>query len=198
MHNSAEVGLFKIISESSIAAGTRRIEAVTGEKALEISQQESQTIKNLADSLKAKPADVTSKVEKLQTKVKASEKEIEKLKKQLLQGGASDLLSNKQNINNIDVAVYDSDDASSARDVAIAMRDQIKSGIVVVNVSGSKNILVVGVTKDLQKDHPAKSILDPLAEKMGGRGGGKADLAQAGGAQALASSEIFTTLQGVL
>jgi alanyl-tRNA synthetase len=197
--NTSEIGFFKILTESSIAAGVRRVEAVTGEAAIKLAQEESITIKTIADQLKAQPKELASKVDKLQKNLKAKDKEIEKLKAQLLRGGSVDYLKDSFEVGETKAVVFETEDAGAARDVADAIMEKLKSGISVVYAkAGPKATLVVSVSKDLTKQYQAGKILAPLAELISGRGGGKPERAQAGGSEHTSVEKLREKLQGIL
>lgn len=198
LQRASEIGSFKIISEGSIAAGVRRIEAVTGAVAQQLAQKESRLLKEISASLKSNVEDLPAKIDKLKSQVKNKEKEIEKLKTQLIQGSA-DYLKDAFETNGVKAVVYSTDDAKSARDLAIAIRDKLQSGVAVVTAkTGPKAMIVVSVTKDLTSSYPANKILSPLAELVDGRGGGKPDMAQAGGTNPSGLSQVESKLKETL
>jgi len=181
---TGNIGLFKIIAESSVASGVRRIEAVTGAAAVSYMQQTTSILRNSAKLLKEKPETLSERIEKMLQQQKAGEKEIEKLKSQiatLAAGGTTDVI---QEINGVKTVVKRVEVQSPAelRDMADKFKDRLKSGIVVLgSTAGAKVFLTVGVTKDLVKKYQAGEIIKPIATLVGGSGGGRPDLAQAGG-----------------
>ncbi len=199
LDTTSQIGSFRIISEGSIAAGVRRIEAVTGINSIHLAQDESKILKNIAENLKAVAHELPEKIDKLKSKIKTQDKEIEKLKAKLLSGGSSDLLTNATTINGINVALHETDSPSDARQIATTMRDKIQSGISIVsNKTGNKAIVVVSVTDDLKDKYPANKVLEPIAELLGGRGGGKADIAQAGGPNVAAIDGLKDVIKNIL
>jgi len=181
---TGNIGLLKIIAESSVASGVRRIEAVTGAAAVSYMQQTTSILRNSAKLLKEKPETLSERIEKMLQQQKAGEKEIEKLKSQiatLAAGGTTDVI---QEINGVKTVVKRVEVQSPAelRDMADKFKDRLKSGIVVLgSTAGAKVFLTVGVTKDLVKKYQAGEIIKPIATLVGGSGGGRPDLAQAGG-----------------
>jgi alanyl-tRNA synthetase len=181
---TGNIGLFKIVGESSVASGVRRIEAVTGAAALAFVQQVTRTLRDAALLVKEKPEALPQRLEKVLRQQKAGEKEIEKLKAQiatLAAGGTTDVI---QTINGVKVVLkrVSADSPAELRDMADKFKDRVQSGIVVLgSAAGEKVFLIVGVTKDLVARFKAGEIIKPIAAVVGGSGGGRPDLAQAGG-----------------
>jgi len=181
---TGNIGLFKIIAESSVASGVRRIEAVTGAEAVGYVQQTARILRDSALLVKEKPDALAERIDKLLQQQKAGEKEIERLKAQittLAAGGTTDVI---QEINGVKVVVkrVEVQSPGELRDMADKFKDRLQSGIVVLgSAAGPKVFLIVGVTKDLVKKYPAGEIIKPIAALVGGSGGGRPDLAQAGG-----------------
>jgi alanyl-tRNA synthetase len=199
VNKTSEIGSFRILSEGSIAAGVRRIEATTGLEVIKGTQKDAETLSQLTHSLKTTTEDLPDKIDKLKLKIKTQDKEIEKLKNDLLQGGTEDVLKNTLTINDVKVVLHTTQAASDIRNVAIAIRDKLKSGIAVVSSQDAKKaIIVVTVTTDLQQSYPAQKVLNPLAELIGGRGGGKADIAQAGGTKIDELDKIPTVIKNFI
>jgi alanyl-tRNA synthetase len=183
---TGNIGLFKIISESSIASGVRRIEALTGEAALEHTLQASRILQETAFMMKEKTPAVPGRVKKMLSEIKAYEKEVDQLKTKLASGTGSDALQTVRSINGIDVMVKNVavDTPAALRNLADQFKDKIKSGIVVLGSrAGTKAMLIAVVTKDLTDRYHAGNIVREIAELVGGRGGGRPDMAQAGGSQ---------------
>ena len=183
---TGDIGLFKIIAETSVAAGVRRIEAVTGDTAVDAVQQLAKTAQQCGHMLRTKPEAVAGRLEQLLSAHKASEKEIEKLKAALAEAKAG---SGDEEIQEVDgipvlskrVAV---DKPGALRDLADRFKDRIKSGIVILGSEhGKKALLIVVVSKDLLDRFHAGNIVKELAAIVGGGGGGRPDMAQAGGTQ---------------
>ncbi|HJR71678.1 MAG TPA: alanine--tRNA ligase [Gammaproteobacteria bacterium] len=186
VHRSGDIGLFKITSEGGIAAGVRRIEAVTGRGALDLVNSNEAVLREVAGLVKATRDDVAAKVTQLVDRTRSLERELEKLRQKLASGGGRDLLQEAQVVNGIKVlaARLDGADAKSLRDTADQLKDKLGSGVVVLGaVEGDKVLLVASVTKDLAGRLKAGELIKPVAELCGGRGGGRADFAQAGGTE---------------
>jgi alanyl-tRNA synthetase len=183
---TGDIGLFKIVSESSIASGVRRIEALTGEGALEYVQRTSRLLEDTAHLVKEKPDALAPKIKKMLGDLKALEKEIDHLKAKMASESAEAEGEAIQNINDTKVLIQKVtvDNPASLRDLADRLKEKIKSGIVVLgSVSGSKVFLIVGVTKDLTDRFHAGNMIKQIAATVGGSGGGRPDMAQAGGTQ---------------
>lgn len=185
-HATGEIGVFKITGEGAVAAGVRRIEAVTGAAACRVIQQQDEILSGLADMLKTEPAAVFEKVDRLIATQKNLEKEIEKLKGQLHAREASSILDQVREINGVRVLVtrVQEQDPKALRGYGDKIRDRIGSGIMVfgADAAGVANLLVM-VTKDIAKKFPAKKIIEQIAPLISGRGGGRDDMAQAGGSE---------------
>ncbi|MBI4767567.1 MAG: alanine--tRNA ligase [Deltaproteobacteria bacterium] len=182
---TGDIGLFKILSEGSVAAGVRRIEAVTGKEALKTVHQEEQWLKSLGELLKVGPEDLLPRMEKLLAQQKDLERTISRLNKSLLSGGGVEsMLEKTRVIKGIKVLSLPVPiaEAKELRDLADSLRDRLQSGIVILGgVNEGKALLVTVVSKDLIKKFQAGKIIKRLAKTLGGDGGGRADMAQAGG-----------------
>ena len=186
VQRAGDIGLFKIVSESGIAAGVRRIEAVTGQGALDVVSANEALLRDVAGLVKAGRDDVSHKVAQLVERGRSLERELAALRKKLASGGGRDILQEAQVVNGINVlaARVDGADAKSLRELADQLKDKLGSGVVVLAaVEGDKVFLVASVSKDLTATLKAGDIIKPVAELCGGRGGGRADFAQAGGTQ---------------
>jgi alanyl-tRNA synthetase len=183
---TGDIGLFKIISETGIASGVRRIEALTGEKAVEHVQNISRLLNDTARLVKEKPDAMTSKIEKLLGDLKTLEKEVGQLKAKITSDSADIGGDAVKSVNNTHVLIQkvSVDHPAVLRDLTDRLKAKLKSGIVVLgSVNGPKVFLIVGVTKDLTDRFHAGNIIKPIASVVGGSGGGRPDLAQAGGTQ---------------
>ena len=183
---TGDIGLFKIVSESSIASGVRRIEALTGEGALQYVQKTSILLEDTAHLVKERPEALPSKLQKMLGEHKALEKKIDRLKAQLASDSADIGGEAVESINDTNVLIQQVavDNPAALRDLADRLKDKIKSGIVVMgSVNGPKAFLIVGVTKDLTDRFHAGDIIRQIAPIVGGGGGGRPDLAQAGGTE---------------
>ena len=183
---TGDIGLFKIVSESSIASGVRRIEALTGEAALAYVQKTTRLLEDTARLVKEKPDAVTSKVEKILREVKTLEKEVDRLKAKAASDSAEAGVAAVKSVNNTKVLIQkvSVDNPAALRDLADRLKEKLKSGIVVLgSVNGPKAFLIVGVTKDLTKRFHAGNVIKQIAATVGGSGGGRPDMAQAGGSK---------------
>jgi alanyl-tRNA synthetase len=181
---TGDIGLFKIVSESSIASGVRRIEALTGEAALAYVQKTTRLLEDTAHLVKEKPDAVTSKVEKILGDLKALEKEVDHLKAKVASDSAEVGAAAVKSVNNTKVLIQkvSVDNPAALRDLADRLKEKLKSGIVVLgSVNGPRAFLIVGVTKDLTKRFHAGNVIKQIASMVGGSGGGRPDMAQAGG-----------------
>lgn len=185
VQNTAEIGLFKLVSESGIGAGTRRIEAVTGQGAYQYLTQQQELLKEIAQSLKSNINDLPSRVEGLQGQMKELQRENESLRAKLGNIEGSALLQKSQEINGVSViaAKVSATDMDNLRGIVDDLKQQMGSGVVILGaVSGEKVNLVAGVTKDLlSKGYHAGQLVKEVASRCGGGGGGRPDMAQAGG-----------------
>ena len=184
---TGEIGLCKILSESSVAAGVRRIEALTGETALQQMYEQEQELRKASGLLKSAPQEVAHKVERLILTARDSEKEVERLKMQLATLRVEALVEQAREIAGVKViaAQLDNLDAKGLRNVADVLRGKIQSGIVVLGtVLNDRVALIAAVTKDLSKRYHAGNIIKEVAQIVGGSGGGRPDMAQAGGKDA--------------
>ena len=183
---TGNIGLFKIVGESSIASGVRRIEALTGEAALQYTQQASRILQETAYLMKEKTPAVPGRVKKMLSEIKAYEKEVDQLKTKLASDSGNDTVQTVKSVNGIQVMVKNVavDTPAALRNLADQFKDKIKSGIVVLgSQTGSKAMLVAVVTKDLTDTYHAGHIVKEIAGIVGGSGGGRPDMAQAGGSQ---------------
>ncbi|WP_018131428.1 alanine--tRNA ligase [Effusibacillus pohliae] len=202
VRRTGEIGIFKIVSESSIAAGIRRIEAVTGRGAYQYMQQQSKLLEEIAGKLKSNVKDIPVRVEALQSNVKELTKEIESLKGKLASYEVKGLLDKVQQVEGIsyiaaEVAGLDSD---ALRNVAEDLRNRIGSGVVVVGAANDGKVnFVAGVTKDLvAKGLQAGKIVKEVAAITGGGGGGRPELAQAGGRDAAKLADAIAQVPNIL
>jgi alanyl-tRNA synthetase len=186
VQRAGDVGLFKILSESGIAAGVRRIEAVTGEAALTWLGEQQQRLQNIALLVKSDVSNAESKISQLVEHERTLEKELNKLKGKLASQAGDDLSSQVVEVEGISVlaAMMDGVDPKSLRETVDKLKDKLGSAAVVLaTVSGEKVSLVAGVTKDESKRLKAGELVNFVAQQVGGKGGGRPDMAQAGGNQ---------------
>ena len=183
---TGNIGLFKIAAEASIAAGVRRIEALTGRAAVEFMQQAERTVQEAAHLLREKPEALTARVAKLLSDTKGLEREIEQLKGRLSAVAVAGAADEVRDVAGVSVLVkkVEADSAALLRDLLDRYKDKMKSGVVVLgSVNDSKVMLIAGVTPDLAGRYHAGNIIKQVAAIVGGRGGGRPDMAQAGGSQ---------------
>ena len=179
-----DIGLFKITLETGIAAGVRRIEAVTGAKAVELMEAEAEKLQRVAELVRCGREDVDYKVVQLLDRNRSLEKELEQLKAKLASAAGSDLASQAKEVAGARVlaAKLEGADPKSLRETLDKLKDKLGSAVVVLaTVKEGKVSLVAGVTKDLTSRAKAGDLIKAVAEKVGGRGGGRPDMAQAGG-----------------
>lgn len=183
--NSGEIGLFKIVSESGVAAGIRRIEAVTGFAAIKYIEEKQKVLKEACAQLKCNEKELVNRITTQNNEIKIKEKEVNELKAKLNSGEEENIINSKQVINDINVVSYavKGIDPNSLRDLADKVRDKIGTGLVVLlSDNGDKVSLVAMATKDAVASgvHCGK-IIKEVASIVGGGGGGRPDMAQAGG-----------------
>ncbi|HSN27456.1 MAG TPA: alanine--tRNA ligase [Kofleriaceae bacterium] len=185
VRRAGDIGLFKILGESGVAQGVRRIEAVTGAGALDYLRRLEDELLRAGDRLKAGPFEIAARVDKLLTEEKALAREIEKLKQRIASGGGGrDLMAEAVTIKGIRVlaAAVEVDDAKVLRDTGDQLRDKLGSGVIVLAGTGGAEVkLVAMVTKDLTDKVQAGKLLSEVATALGGRAGGRPDMAQGGG-----------------
>ncbi|WP_147532448.1 alanine--tRNA ligase [Bacillus marasmi] len=183
--NSSVIGLFKIVSESGIGAGTRRIEAVTGEAAYQLLNDQLSILKDAATKLKTNPKDVANRVEALLGEIKQLQRENESLAAKLGNIEAGSIISKAKEIDGVKVlsAKVQATDMNNLRNMADDLKQKIGSGIILLgSVNEGKVNLIAGVTNDLiEKGFHAGKLIKEVATRCGGGGGGRPDMAQAGG-----------------
>jgi alanyl-tRNA synthetase len=185
VNNTAEIGLFKIVSESGIGAGTRRIEAVTGEAAYRLMNGQVQLLKDTASKLKTNVKEVPQRIDALNDQIRELQKEKESLASKLGNLEAGSLIDEVQTINGVSVIAkkVNASDMNGLRSIVDDLKNKIQSGIVILgSESQGKVNIVAGVTKDLvSKGYHAGNLVKEVAVRCGGGGGGRPDMAQAGG-----------------
>ena len=183
---TGNIGFFKLVSESSVASGVRRIEALTGAAALAYTQQTARILQQTAHLIKEKAPSIPQRVKKMLAEIKAYEKEVDRLKTKLASDAGEASPEAVRSINGVKVMAKSVavDTPAALRDLADQFKDKIQSGIVVLgSKAGSKAMLIAVVTKDLTDRYHAGNIVKEIAAVVGGRGGGRPDMAQAGGNQ---------------
>ncbi len=185
--NTGDIGLFKITSEGGIAAGIRRIEAVTGEAALDaIEAAEDKAVEKLAEAAK---------------KAKALEKEIQMLKDKMAAAESANIMGKVEEINGtkVLVAALEGADNKNLRTMVDDAKNRVGSGVILIaNIANDKVGLIAGVTKDLTGKVKAGELVNMVAQQVGGKGGGRPDMAQAGGTDVSALPEALQSVQGWL
>jgi alanyl-tRNA synthetase len=194
---TGDIGVLKIVAESAIASGIRRIEAVTGAQALSWINSNEHTLNEIAALLKSSRENVLDKVRSLSERARQLEKEVERLASKLASAQSSDLLNRVQEVNGIKVlaAKLDGVEPRALRDTLDQLKNKLGSGVVVLlTAQGDKVSLIAGVTKDLVGQVKAGDLVRELASRLGGKGGGRPDMAQGGGTDV---SAIPAVLQAV-
>ena len=184
VHRTGDIGLFKIVAEGGIAAGIRRVEAVTGEVAFNLVQDMNARISQVAATMKVQPEDIGARLNQWQEQMKSLEKEVAALKSKLAANQADAMLSQAVEINGVKVlvATLDGADANALRDSVTRLKDQLKSAVVVLaSVIDGKVSLTAGVSADCTAKVKAGDLVNFVAQQVGGKGGGRPDMAQAGG-----------------
>ncbi len=183
VERTGEIGLFKIVQESGVAGGVRRIEAVTGKAALDWVQDAERRLRRLGGALKASPENLVLKVEQLVERSRSQEKELERLKQKLATQAGRSLVDEAVEVAGVRVlATRVEGGGKGLRETVDQLKNQLGSGVVALAaVEDGKVRLVAGVTKDLVGTMPAGDLVNHVAVHVGGRGGGRADFAQAGG-----------------
>jgi alanyl-tRNA synthetase len=183
---TGDIGLFKIISETGIASGVRRIEAVTGQSALDYIESKENSLAEIALVLKAKPENVEEKTLQLVQRTRQLEKELDALKSKLASSAGSDLASSATEVAGIKVlaAQLDNADTKSLRDTVDQLKNKLGTAAIVLScVENEKITLIAGVTKDATDRVKAGELVAHVAAQVGGKGGGRPDMAQGGGTQ---------------
>ncbi|EMD9440690.1 alanine--tRNA ligase [Burkholderia cepacia] len=183
---SGDIGFFKIVVEGGVAAGIRRVEAITGDNALRYVQELDARVNEAAAALKAQPSELTQRIAQVQDQVKSLEKELGALKSKLASSQGDELAQQAVEIGGVYVlaATLDGADAKTLRETVDKLKDKLKSAaIVLAAVEGGKVSLIAGVTPDASKKVKAGELVNFVAQQVGGKGGGRPDMAQAGGTE---------------
>ena len=184
---TGDIGLFKIVAESGVASGVRRVEAVTGQNALAYLQSLETTVQAAASSLKASPAELQNRIGQVMEQVKALEKEVTALKGKLASSQGDELMLQAVEVKGLKVlaARLEGADAKTLRDTMDKLKDKLKTAVIVLAaVDGNKVQIAAGVTSDATSKVKAGELVNFVAQQVGGKGGGKADMAMAGGTDA--------------
>jgi len=201
VQRSGDIGLFKIVSEGGVAAGIRRVEAVTGGNALAYLQQLEDTVSGLAGTLKVTPAEVAGRVGGVLEQVRALEKELVALKSKLAASQGDEMLAQAVDVAGIKVlaATLQGADAKALRETMDKLKDKLKTAVIVLAaVEGGRVQLVAGVTADVLAGGKLKAgdLVNFVAQQVGGKGGGKPDLAMAGGTDAAGVPQALASVAG--
>jgi alanyl-tRNA synthetase len=183
VRRTGDIGLFKIVSESSISAGVRRIEAITGEAAFQHYRETVEAVHRIQQVVRANEPELVEAVERLVHNQRALEKKLEQLRAKLAQAQRGELSSEVREVKDVKVLSrrVDETDRNHLRNLVDALKAELKSGVVVLGAAGDGKVsLIVGVTKDLTPRLHAGKIAQAVAQKMGGKGGGRPDMAEAG------------------
>ncbi|RII81983.1 alanine--tRNA ligase [Neopusillimonas maritima] len=196
---TGDIGLFKVVSEGGVAAGVRRIEAITGDNAVNWVQQTQATLQNAAGQLKTQPVELGQRISMLQGQLKAAEAEVQRLQQKLASSAGNDLLSQAIELNGggrLLVGQLAGVEAKALRGMVDDMKQRLKSGIVLLaTVDGDKISLVAGVTNDLTDKVKAGDLVGLVAGQVGGKGGGRPDMAMGGGTEVQALPKALESVE---
>ena len=185
LHTTSQAGFVKIISESGVAAGVRRIEALTGEAALKYFYEKEKLLNDVAVALKTTPQESIRRIDNITLELKSSEKEIEKLRGKLVSGSMEDVLSGFEEVKGVKVltARFDQLDMDALRNTGDMLKNKLGSGVIVLATGYDDKVsFIVTATKDvIEKGIHSGNIIKEIAKIAGGGGGGRPDMAQAGG-----------------
>jgi alanyl-tRNA synthetase len=197
---AGDIGLFKVLSEGGVAAGVRRIEAVTGEAAFDYVMQTEHRLRDVAGLVRGSRDDVEDKVRQLIERSRRLEKEVAQLKDKLASGRGKDLASDAVEIGGLKVVAtsVEGADAAALRNAVDQLKSQLGSAVIVLGAAApdGKVTLIAGVTADATTRVKAGDVVNFVAQQVGGRGGGRADLAQAGGTDAAALPAALQSVPG--
>jgi alanyl-tRNA synthetase len=199
---TGDIGCFRIVSEGGVAAGIRRVEAIAGSVALAQANADRDRLARAADALKAQPQEIDAKIAQVVENVKALEKEVARLKGELARGKLDDVLAlGMRTINGVKAiaVVLDGADAGMLRDSLDRVKERLGSGVALLaTVADGKVSLIAGVTKDLTGKVKAGDLVNFVAQQVGGKGGGRPDMAQAGGTNPAALGDALKSVEGWL
>ena len=196
---TGDIGLFKIVAEGGVASGVRRIEAVTGENALAYLQSLEAAVQSAAGSLKASPLELQNRIGQVLEQVRSLEKEVTALKGKLASSQGDDLMLQAVDVKGLKVlaARLEGADAKTLRETMDKLKDKLKTAVIVLAaVDGNKVQIAAGVTSDTTGKVKAGELVNFVASQVGGKGGGKADMAMAGGTDASRLAEALHSVQG--
>jgi len=181
-----DIGLFKVIGETGISSGVRRIEAVAGQVAVDWLQALDQSVRQASGKLRSSPEQLGERIDQLLDRSRQLEKELERLKSKLASAAGTDLASSARDVDGIKLIAtrLEGVDPNSLRDTVDQLKNKLGSGIIVLGTSSDESVrLVAGVTDDLKSRFKAGELVNHVASQVGGRGGGRPDFAQAGGSE---------------
>jgi len=199
VRRTGDIGFFKVTAETGIAAGVRRIEAVTGEGALAWVQSQEKRVLEAAAALKASPQDVATKIQQMMESVRALEKELARLKAKMAASQGAEIADQSVDVKGAKVlaATLEGADAKALRETVDKLKAKLKSVIVVLgSTEGGKVTLIAGVTPDLAAKVKAGELVGHVAQQVGGKGGGRPDMAQGGGTDAAKLPAALASVQG--
>jgi alanyl-tRNA synthetase len=199
VRRTGDIGFFKLVAETGVAAGIRRVEAVTGDGALAWVQAREAKLAEAAAALRTSPDDVAQKIAQMQDSVRALEKELGRLKSKMASSQGDELVDRAQDVKGVKVlaATLEGADAKTLRETLDRLKDRLANAVVVLAVAeGSKVSLVAGVTANLTAKVKAGELVNFVAQQVGGKGGGRADMAQAGGTDATKLPGALESVKG--
>jgi alanyl-tRNA synthetase len=195
---TGDIGYFRIVSEGGVAAGIRRVEAIAGTVAIAFAQQESDRLQRVAASLKAQPQEVDAKLAQLQEQLKALEKEMARFKQKMAASQGDDLAASAVDVKGVMVlaARLEGADVKTLRETLDQLKNKLKSSAIVLAASeGERVSLIAGVTADLIAKVKAGELVNHVARQVGGKGGGRPDMAQAGGTDSKALPKALESVR---
>ena len=199
VERTGDIGLFKIVGESGVAAGIRRVEAVTGRGALDHVQAQETLLARAAAALKAPVSEVEARIAQLQQSAAAAQKELARLKAKAAASAGDDLAGSAEDVKGAKVlaAALDGADGKALRETLDKLKDKLKSAAIVLgSVADGKVTLIAGVTADLTGKVKAGELVNHVAQQVGGKGGGRPDMAQAGGTDAAGLPAALASVRG--
>jgi alanyl-tRNA synthetase len=201
VRHTGEIALVRILSEGALAAGVRRIEALTGPEAFRYLREDADRVHRIAQDLKVSPADVVERVGRLQAQIRALEKDVQEARRRAARDLVGEVLAKAREVNGIRVveAEVESMDPGALRELADAVKGRLKSGLLLLGAMGEGRChLVAGVTPDLAATYSATDIVRNAARFVGGGGGGRRDMAQAGGSDVEGFASAVSSLSAWL
>ncbi|MCT4612323.1 MAG: alanine--tRNA ligase [Clostridia bacterium] len=200
VNNTSEIGLFKILSETGVAAGVRRIEAVTGMEAVNYFKKQDEKVKELEDTLKTK--EVISKVDSLMKELRITNKEVEILKSKLASSGIDEVVNSSENVEGINLIVFRSDemDMNGLRDFGDKLKNKVENSFIVLasGINGKVSLVAMASDEAMSKGANAGGIIKEISAIVGGGGGGRPNMAQAGGSDITKIDEALNTVKSKL